>query len=533
MWGYIYKQGIAPVYVGEFGTGLSDPKDAPWLEAITSYMSGDFNNDGTSDIPAGKQGISWTFWSWNPNSGDTGGILGNDWNSVNQAKLAYLTPIQFDFDSDVPGGGMGPGTGPEASFVLTLSKPATEAVTVDFHTVAGTASSADFTGRSGSVTFAPGEQSKTISIAITPDQASEANEHFTVVLTNAAGATLTRAIGTATIVDDDAPVTPPPVTPPATPPAGSGDLHAQFSVVDSWIGGFNGDIAVHNDGAGATRLEDRDRHAVPDHRHLNAKILSHDANGYVIGNATWNGNIAHDGEVSFGFVASGQLNPSSVHVHGLDQTPDPAAPPPAPPVDEIDFSTMFSPYIDMAMPVDADLVAISHASGIQNFTLAFMLSSDHGIGWQGVGSIADDTLANGTTILSQVQATQAAGGHITISPGGAAGQEAALTAPSAAVPQAEYQSVIDRHHITSIDFDIEGAAELNRIRSRCAIRPRRLQAANRTGVVTASPRPVPPTGPMPAGSPSCRAPSMTACGSTVNIAPWITVSRSITTARWA
>jgi chitinase len=121
----------------------------------------------------------------------------------------------------------------------------------------------------------------------------------------------------------------------------------------------------------------------------------------------------------------------------------------------------FSPYIDMAMSQDADLLAISHASGIQNFTLAFMLASGNGIGWQGVGSITDDTLVNGTTILQQVQAVQAAGGHITIAFGGAAGQEAALTAPNAATLQAEYQSVIDRYHVNSIDFDIEGAAVAN------------------------------------------------------------------------
>ena len=118
----------------------------------------------------------------------------------------------------------------------------------------------------------------------------------------------------------------------------------------------------------------------------------------------------------------------------------------------------FSPYIDMAMPVADNLAAISAASGIQNFTLAFVLSSDQGIGWQGTGAITDDTLANGTTILSQVQAVQAAGGHVTISFGGAAGQEAALTASSAASLQAEYQSVIDRYHVNSLDFDIEGAA---------------------------------------------------------------------------
>jgi chitodextrinase len=146
--------------------------------------------------------------------------------------------------------------------------------------------------------------------------------------------------------------------------------------------------------------------------------------------------------------ASAEANPISVHTHAAST----GGPPGGSLVHE------FSPYIDMAMPVDADLSAIAAASGIENFTLAFVLSSGSGIGWQGVGTLADDTLANGTTILSQVQAIQAAGGHITISFGGAAGQEPALTATSAASLQAEYQSVIDRYHVDSLDFDIEGMA---------------------------------------------------------------------------
>jgi chitodextrinase len=145
--------------------------------------------------------------------------------------------------------------------------------------------------------------------------------------------------------------------------------------------------------------------------------------------------------------ASAEANPISVHTHAAP-TGDPGG----------GLAHEFSPYIDMAMPVDADLSAIAAASGIENFTLAFVLSSGSGIGWQGVGTITDDTLANGTTILSQVQAIQAAGGHITISFGGAAGQEPALTATSAASLQAEYQSVIDRYHVDSLDFDIEGMA---------------------------------------------------------------------------
>src|SRR5258707_12636558 len=111
----------------------------------------------------------------------------------------------------------------------------------------------------------------------------------------------------------------------------------------------------------------------------------------------------------------------------------------------------------MAMPQNETLAAISAASGIHNFTLAFVLASPSGIGWQGAGTISDDTLANGTTLLSQVQATQAAGGDVTISFGGAAGQEAALTAMTAANLQAGDQPVIDRYHVHPPDFGIRGA----------------------------------------------------------------------------
>jgi chitinase len=148
-------------------------------------------------------------------------------------------------------------------------------------------------------------------------------------------------------------------------------------------------------------------------------------------------------------AAGSSAQTSAIAVHTT------VAPPPG------DDGHMFSPYIDMAMSNAADLAGISAASGITNFTLAFVLASNQGIGWQGAGSISDDTLFNGTTILEHVQDIQAAGGNITISFGGAAGTEAALAATSAAQLQAQYQSVIDRYHIDSIDFDIEGAAVAN------------------------------------------------------------------------
>jgi endoglucanase len=86
-WGYIYKDNIAPIWVGEFGTLLQSTSDQQWLAALVKYM-------GT-----GAKGINWTFWCLNPNSGDTGGILEDDWVTVNQAKQAYLNPIEFPLDN--------------------------------------------------------------------------------------------------------------------------------------------------------------------------------------------------------------------------------------------------------------------------------------------------------------------------------------------------------------------------------------------------------------------------------------------------
>jgi hypothetical protein len=116
----------------------------------------------------------------------------------------------------------------------------------------------------------------------------------------------------------------------------------------------------------------------------------------------------------------------------------------------------------MGLAQDANLLAIAQASGVTTFTLAFIQSSGpNSIGWSGVGTLASDTLQDGTTILSRVQQLQAAGDNVIISFGGAAGTDPATVATSAAQLQAEYQSVIDRYHVTSLDFDIEGAPEAN------------------------------------------------------------------------
>ncbi len=191
-WGYIYEQNIAPIYIGEFGTKLVDPKDAVWFEAITSYLSGDFDNNGTIDIPAGTEDMNWTFWSWNPNSGDTGGILADDWRTINQNKMVYLKPIEYT-------GGSGTSI---ATFQVTLAAPSTQTVTVQYSTSNGTATSgSDYSATSGTLTFAPGETTKTISVVVKNDSLTEGNETFNILLSSPSGAVLTDAAGVGTIID--------------------------------------------------------------------------------------------------------------------------------------------------------------------------------------------------------------------------------------------------------------------------------------------------------------------------------------------
>ncbi len=82
-WGYVAKEGIAPVWVGEFGSRLQTEQDRQWFSDLIDYL-------GT-----GASGINWTYWTWNPDSVDTGGILADDWQTVNSDKQQQLQPILF------------------------------------------------------------------------------------------------------------------------------------------------------------------------------------------------------------------------------------------------------------------------------------------------------------------------------------------------------------------------------------------------------------------------------------------------------
>jgi endoglucanase len=73
--GYLFERD-QPIVPGEFG-GRYAGSDQIWQDAFVDYL---IANDAHSFF----------YWSLNPNSGDTGGLLQDDWRTVNPGKLALL-----------------------------------------------------------------------------------------------------------------------------------------------------------------------------------------------------------------------------------------------------------------------------------------------------------------------------------------------------------------------------------------------------------------------------------------------------------
>jgi endoglucanase len=104
-WGFIYEQAIAPIWVGEFGGHFgvdgsgtvgampNGTYESEWVAELCKYLNGDLNGDGIRDIASTDQGMSFSYWSYNPNSGDTGGLMQDDWITRQTVKLSLIDPV--------------------------------------------------------------------------------------------------------------------------------------------------------------------------------------------------------------------------------------------------------------------------------------------------------------------------------------------------------------------------------------------------------------------------------------------------------
>ncbi|MFC6189302.1 putative Ig domain-containing protein [Pseudoxanthomonas mexicana] len=102
-----------------------------------------------------------------------------------------------------------------AVFTVTLSAASGQTATVLYATADGTATQpADYTSTSGSLTFTPGQTTRTLTVPVIGETVPEANETFFVNLSGAANATISDNQGVGTITNDDVPVTVSPGTLP-------------------------------------------------------------------------------------------------------------------------------------------------------------------------------------------------------------------------------------------------------------------------------------------------------------------------------
>jgi hypothetical protein len=91
-----------------------------------------------------------------------------------------------------------------ANFLVTMSRAVGAPVTVHYATFDGTATAPlDYTATSGILTFAPGEIAKVVTVPVVRDQIADPDETFTLRLSDATAATISKNIGVATILESD------------------------------------------------------------------------------------------------------------------------------------------------------------------------------------------------------------------------------------------------------------------------------------------------------------------------------------------
>lgn len=91
-----------------------------------------------------------------------------------------------------------------AAFTVTLTPAPTDPVTIQYRTLDGTANGSDYTATTGTVSFAAGESSKTITVPVSGDVLDEDDETFSLELYDPVNVELANTSATCTILDNDA-----------------------------------------------------------------------------------------------------------------------------------------------------------------------------------------------------------------------------------------------------------------------------------------------------------------------------------------
>ena len=99
-WYYLHQENIAPLLIGEWGGFMDGSSNEKYLRIMASFIE--------------RNNLSHTFWCVNPDSGDTGGLLENDWLTWDTAKYDMMKGtlwhdkngkyVSLDHKVSLPGG---------------------------------------------------------------------------------------------------------------------------------------------------------------------------------------------------------------------------------------------------------------------------------------------------------------------------------------------------------------------------------------------------------------------------------------------
>ena len=201
---------------GNFGatvTGTTTPgTDFSKLVASGSATLGGTLTIGTSPSLNPAVGTSVRILEANSRSGTFSTVVGIDslpagkyWRVVYDATgvslLVVADPVATIDDVSVTEGNSGT---TDATFTVALDQPSDRSLTLDYSTVDQTASApSDYTASSGTLTFAAGQTSRTVTVSVVGDTTFEPDETFLMRLSNAVRATIGDADGSGTILNDD------------------------------------------------------------------------------------------------------------------------------------------------------------------------------------------------------------------------------------------------------------------------------------------------------------------------------------------
>ncbi len=77
-WLYIHEENIAPILIGEWGGFMTEP-NLTWMTDLRQLI--------------GEQHLHFTFWCFNANSGDTGGLVLDDFTTWDEEKYAFVSQV--------------------------------------------------------------------------------------------------------------------------------------------------------------------------------------------------------------------------------------------------------------------------------------------------------------------------------------------------------------------------------------------------------------------------------------------------------